>query len=264
MNNIIEISNLNYLDIFKYFSINFEKNKISSLAGPNNCGKTTLLRLICGQSTLNENITVNNKPQSSYKITEYSKIIKGVFPKEYIPVCNTVEDELNYYINGLFLRKEEKNKRLRNICKNLSLNKLKKTNIKDLTEKELIRLQIALAISTMPKVLLIDDICPYFDNNEMIKFMEYLKELTANYDISIILVVSRLEDILNSDYLYILSNNKVELSGTPIEVLKKDNIINRLGIKIPFMIDLSVKLKDYGLIEDIELDMNRMISELWK
>ena len=30
------------------------------------------------------------------------------------------------------------------------------------------------------------------------------------------------------------------------------------------MIDLSVKLRDYNLITDIELDMNRMVDELWK
>ena len=30
------------------------------------------------------------------------------------------------------------------------------------------------------------------------------------------------------------------------------------------MIDLSVKLRDYGLIKEIELNKNRMVENLWK
>ena len=43
-----------------------------------------------------------------------------------------------------------------------------------------------------------------------------------------------------------------------------DNIINKIGLNIPFMIDLSVKLRDYDLITDIETDYDRMIEALWK
>ena len=49
-----------------------------------------------------------------------------------------------------------------------------------------------------------------------------------------------------------------------MEVLEKDNILNKLGLRLPFMVDLSVKLKDYDLIKDIELNKNRMVDILWK
>ena len=54
------------------------------------------------------------------------------------------------------------------------------------------------------------------------------------------------------------------LKGTPLEVLKHDNIINKIGLDVPFMVDLSVKLKDYDLIDGIELDQDRMLDILWK
>ena len=31
-----------------------------------------------------------------------------------------------------------------------------------------------------------------------------------------------------------------------------------------FMMDLSVKLRDYDLVEEIELDMEKMVNRLWK
>ena len=47
-------------------------------------------------------------------------------------------------------------------------------------------------------------------------------------------------------------------------MLEKDNIINKAGLELPFMMDLSVKLRDYDLIKDIELDMEKMVDNLWK
>ena len=42
------------------------------------------------------------------------------------------------------------------------------------------------------------------------------------------------------------------------------NFLNKVGLNIPFMADLSVKLKDYDLIDSIILDKNRMVDILWK
>ena len=67
-----------------------------------------------------------------------------------------------------------------------------------------------------------------------------------------------------TDYLYILDKGKILLEGIPIEVLKKDNVLNKIGLQIPFMIDLSVKLKDYNLIDDTILNMDKMVNLLWK
>lgn len=259
----IDIAGINYLNIFNNLSFSIEKNKITSLSGPNKSGKTVLLRILSKQIQVDGNIQVNNKDINEYKITDYYKIVKTIVPLEEIFYYETVEEELNYYINQLFLSKEETNKRLKNIQKNLCLNKIKKKKISELTNDEIVTLQVALAISAMPKIILIDDLTPYLDTVEIKRIISYFRYLVKNYDLTILINSSRLEDILESDNLYILSESNIILKGKPLEVLQKDNILNRAGIKVPFMIDLSVKLKDYNLIDEVELDMNRMTEKLW-
>ena len=97
----------------------------------------------------------------------------------------------------------------------------------------------------------------------MKKIISYFRYLIRNYDVTILINSTRLEDILATDNLYILSDSEIILKGKPLEVLQNDNILNKAAIKVPFMIDLSVKLKDYNLIDEVELDMNRMIERLW-
>ena len=47
-------------------------------------------------------------------------------------------------------------------------------------------------------------------------------------------------------------------------VVKEDTLLNRLGISLPFMVDLSLKLEFYELIDHVEMDINRLVNDLWK
>ena len=41
-------------------------------------------------------------------------------------------------------------------------------------------------------------------------------------------------------------------------------LVGMLKGAMPFMMDLAVKLRDYALLEDIELNKDRMVDILWK
>lgn len=261
--NIIEINKLNYLNVFSDFSTSFEKNKLTTISGPNNCGKTTLLKILSKKINSNSDIIINNNNINDYKINEYYKLVKSVIPLEEDFINYTVEEELQYTVDRLFLNKEEKNSRIKSIIKNLYLNGIRKKEIKDLNDKEFILLQLADSIITTPKILLIDDLSPYLDSEEIKKIIIFLKSIISKYDMTIIINSLRLEDIIETDKIIIINNSEVILEGNPIDILQKDNILNKAGIKVPFMIDLSVKLKDYNLIDEVELDMNRMTNKLW-
>ena len=261
--NIIEINKLNYLNVFSDFSTSFEKNKLTTISGPNNCGKTTLLKILSKKINSNSDIIINNNNINDYKINEYYKLVKSVIPLEEEFINYTVEEELQYTVDRLFLNKEEKNSRIKSIIKNLYLNGIRKKEIKDLNDKEFILLQLADCIITTPKILLIDDLSPYLDSEEIKKIIIFLKSIISKYDMTIIINSLRLEDIIETDKIMIINNSEVILEGNPIDILQKDNILNKAGIKVPFMIDLSVKLKDYNLIDEVELDMNRMTNKLW-
>ena len=100
--------------------------------------------------------------------------------------------------------------------------------------------------------------------SEVKEVIEFLKKVQTKQELTIVIATIHLEESLLADYLYIIGNKNIALEGKPLEVLQNDNKINKLGLSLPFMIDLSVKLKDYGLIKEIELNKNRMVENLWK
>ena len=45
--------------------------------------------------------------------------------------------------------------------------------------------------------------------------------------------------------------------------MKEENILNKIGLSLPYMADLSVKLIDYDLLDNIENDIEELVRKLW-
>ena len=256
MAELLLINKLNFEDTFKNFNISFPKEKLIYFSGKNNCGKTTLLRTIDRKIYTKNNIFINEKEINEYDIREFYNKVQVIIPNEIVFINNTVEEEINFFNKGLVDEKE--------LIKNLKLTKYKKTQISNLDTKTKIKLQILLSLLKKPKLLLLDDIMSYFEKDEVEQLNKLFKDYIKKYKTTIIITTINLENTINSDYLIIIDDNKIILEGQPLEVLQKDNIINKVGLDLPFMIDLTTKLKDYDLIKDIEIDKEKLINKLWK
>ena len=253
---MITLKDFCYEDLFYNLNLSIAKNKLTVISGANNSGKTLLIRILNREIITSNSVLVNNIEMNKYKIEEYSKLVNCIIPLEITYEETTIEEELLYYNDN----KEEVDR----IIKGLKIKKMIHKKIKDLSPKEIILSQIAIALVKKPKIILLDNIRMYLTEKEVKEVIEFLKKVQTKQELTIVIATIHLEESLLADYLYIIGNKNIALEGKPLEVLQNDNKINKLGLSLPFMIDLSVKLKDYGLIKEIELNKNRMVENLWK
>lgn len=256
MKNAITIANFYYQDLFENFSMNIEKNSFSVLSGPNNCGKTVLIRILNREIITKSDITIFENNINTYPIDIYSKLVSCVIPMEYLPKDVNIEEELNVYS----IDSEEKEW----LLKGLKMKRIIHKKINELSNKEFILFQLVVALAKKPRILLIDTISSYFNKNEILDIISFLKEYQQKEKITVLYIARKLEETLLADSLYIMNEKVIQLQDSPLEVLKNDNIINKIGLRLPFMIDLSVKLIDYDLIDSICLEQDRMVDDLWK
>ena len=256
MRNAIEIANFYYQNLFENFSLCIQENSFSVLSGPNNCGKTTLIRVLNREIITESDIHILGDFINTYEIDTYSKMVGCVIPLEYIPKENNLEEELNR------ININSKDKRW--ILKSLRITRMTRKKINDLSLKEQVLFHLAVVLAKKPRILLVDTISSYFTKNEVFQIVSFLKEYQEKEKITVLYIARDLEESLIADTLHIMSDRKICLEGSPLEVLEKDNIINKIGLRIPFMIDLSVKLKDYEVIEELYLEKDRMVNKLWK
>lgn len=260
--NIIEINNLTLPYAFNSFNISFLKNKFTVVSGPNNCGKTTLIRILDSQIKTKNKVFLGTVGIEHYQITDLSLKIKCIIQDEIYFKEDTVEQTLNNIIN----RKSYLNKKtiIKDILKQYKLTKYQNTNPNSLTYFNKLKLLLAITSIQKPILLLLDDILLKLTPSEKKEIITLINTYRKDNNISIIMTCSNLIDSLYGDYLYIIKDSEIVLEGKPLEVLEKDNIINKIGLELPFMVDLSVKLKDYDLINTVELDIDRLVNILWK
>ena len=115
-----------------------------------------------------------------------------------------------------------------------------------------------------PQILFLDDICEELEKKEKKEIINLLRTLQLETGVSIVMSTSNLNIALESDYLLIIDEKKILLEGNPLSIIEKDNVLNKIGLELPFMVDLSVKLRDYNLVEKTELDIDRMVDNIWK
>ena len=101
------------------------------------------------------------------------------------------------------------------------------------------------------------------NNLKEVKLKKLFKYLKDN-NIDFINVTNNMELVMYTEYLIVYDNKNVAIEGNTIAVLKNEKILKRLGLGLPFIVELSLLLKDYNLIDDIYLTKESLVDKLWK
>ena len=111
-----------------------------------------------------------------------------------------------------------------------------------------------------PKIIFVDNIFSFMDEKDLKKIYSYTKK----NKITIVNVSNNIEEALKYDYMIVLDKGQIVMEGKTRQILLQEKILKRLGIGLPFYIDLSIQLKLYGLIDNIRLSKEDLVEDLWK
>lgn len=263
MENIVTMKNLTYQDIFEKLNLKIRKHQITFVTGPSGCGKTTLIKILsCLIGIPNEDMLDHTLiKENNIDLKEIGLVIS---PIEMPFLFKTVYQELAFPLENLTYSKKEIKKRIDEVINLLKLEETLYMDPNKLSTFEQSKLLIALAIIHKPQLLLLDDPCSNMNKKQTKNIMDILKQLQKKEKMTIVVATGNLDETIFGDYLYVLKQGKIILEGKPISVLQEEKILLRLGLKIPFMIDLSLKLKFYDLLDDVVLDLDKMVNQLWK
>ena len=200
-------------------NIEFKSNRINGLLGPNGSGKTTLFNIVAGflspdtgKIFLDENL-LNNKSLSS-------RTKLGI---SYLPQEASIFRDLTVYDNifaiaELFHDKKNSIKMTENLIKQFSLNNFQKTKGKLLSGGERRRTEIARALASNPKFLLLDE--PFAGIDPIaIEEVKSTISLLKKMNIGIIVTDHNVKEALSIvEYGYIIYNGEIIKSGSPKEI----------------------------------------------
>lgn len=266
---ILEINNLSY----KYYdkevlnNITFDVNKASftSIIGPNGSGKSTIIKCILGLLESNNNIKVDNLIVNKDNKNEIRKKIGVVFenPDNQF-VAETVMDDIAFSLENLNYTKSEILKRIKEIAGYLNIERLLEKEPHTLSGGQKQIVSLASALVSKPDILIMDEALTMMDLKEREYVLLLLKKLCVAKDLTVINITHDSEELVYSDNIIVISNGKILLKGTSDEVFEKDLVLEKNGIKLPFVVELSNKLKYYDIVDRIYYDKKELIDKIWK
>jgi energy-coupling factor transport system ATP-binding protein len=269
MSDIIKINNMSFRYqnkfIFDNFNLNIREGEWLSIAGPNGSGKSTLIKILVGLLQADGHIVIDNLELNKENVTSIRKKIGLVFENaDDSFVAETVEDNIAFSLENLAYKPNEMEQMSKDISSVLKLEEILRKDPHYLSGGEKQKAALASALITNPKILIIDDALEMVDESSKNEILKIITKLHKERHLTIITVTHNLEETYKADRMVVINSGKILIDGPVKEVLQEDKIFNRSGLEVPFMIDLSIKLKLYGLIDRVYTDMDELVNALWK
>ena len=269
MSEIIKIENLNFgynKDLlYENFNLTIEEGDWVSILGANGAGKTTLVKLIIGLLNNHETIKIDDMVLNRKNIREIRKLIGVVFDNPEIQfVAETVKDEIAFTLENLQIPKEEIHELVTEVAKRLKITDLLDIEPHRLSGGQMQKVALASALVLKPKILILDEALSMIDPYDKTEIMKMLKKYHKDTNTTILNFTSDIEETIYCDRIVGLYKGQIGIDGPVKAVLEEERAMKKLGLDLPFIVDLASRLKLYGLIDDIELDMDKMVDKLWK
>jgi len=211
--------------------VEVKSGQVVGLLGPNGAGKTTSFYMIVGLVPLDGGeITLNNQVISHLPIHERAKLGLSYLPQE-ASVFRKLSVEENILAvlelqeeNGKPLSKSEIQKRLDSLLQELQISHLRSNPAMSLSGGERRRVEIARALASQPKFILLDEPFAGVDPiavGEIQRIVRFLKDR----QIGVLITDHNVRETLGiCDYAYIISEGKVLASGEPSSIIDNEAV----------------------------------------
>lgn len=224
--------------VVNHVSVGVEQGEVVGLLGPNGAGKTTTFYMIVGMIKPNEGkVFLDNKEITDEPMYKRAKMGIGYLPQEASVFRRlSVEDNLMAVLQMVQLTQEERKERQEKLLEELGINNVRKNLGFQLSGGERRRCEIARALATNPKFILLDEPFAGVDPIAVEDIMNIVANL-KHKGIGILITDHNVHETLSIvDRAYILINGEIFKEGTATD-LAEDTDVRKLYLGEKFKLD---------------------------
>lgn len=224
-------------------SMHIDEGELIGLIGPNGAGKTTAFNMITGVYTPTEGKVYFNGQQSSgkksYQVTQMgmARTFQNVRLFSELSVIDNVKIAYNMHVtynladaiirDGKYLSEEEFiTQKALDLLKIFHLEEEAHEVAKNLPYGKQRRLEIARALATEPKLLLLDEPAAGMNPQETKELMEMIRWIRKEFNLSILLIEHDMGLVMGvCERIYVLEYGMKIAEGTPEEIKHNTRVI---------------------------------------
>lgn len=216
--------------------LSIEEGQFVAVLGHNGSGKSTLAKHINGILTPTEGrVTVCGIDTGDDEIIiELRRNVGMAFqnPDNQI-VANVVEDDVAFGPENLGIEPGEIRKRVDDSLKEVGMLEYAQHAPHLLSGGQKQRIAIAGVLAMNPRVLVLDEVTAMLDPQGRDDVLSTVERLCRTRGITVVFITHHMEECINADRLVVLSNGKIVLDGTPLEVFSQVDRLDEEGLSVP-------------------------------
>lgn len=280
---VYEIGTPNEKKALTDVSVTFEKGEFIGIIGHTGSGKSTMIQMLNGLikptsgAILLNGVDINADPTDE-EVREYCHLPEGkkigkkqrkqAKAKRMLQVRQTVglvfqypehqlfemtiEKDIAFGPSNMGLPKEEIDRRVRQSMALVGLDEsfLQKSPF-ELSGGQKRRVAIAGVLAMQPDYLILDEPTAGLDPKGRDEILGEMKRLQKETGISVLLVSHSMDDVARyTDRIVAMDNSKLRFDGTPDEVFTHAEELKAMGLNIPQVTELSLRLREKGYVID--------------
>lgn len=225
------------------FDISIGENELVGLIGPNGAGKTTIFNLLTGvyQPTegviyLNGKSMAHKKPHQMVK-EGIARTFQNIRLFKELTVLDNVKVAFNQGMKYSLLKavfrtpsywKEEAeiDRKARELLAVFKMEDMADSLAENLPYGQQRKLEIARALATNPKILLLDEPAAGMNPTETAELMETISTIRKNFNISILLIEHDMSLVMSiCERIIVIDYGQIIAKGTPQQIAKNEQVI---------------------------------------
>lgn len=212
--------------VVKNVSLDVSSGEVVGLLGPNGAGKTTSFYMMVGLVPLDGgSIRLDGEELSHLPIHRRSRLGLSYLPQEASIFRKlTVSENIRAILELQTLAPGQVEQRLDDLLHELHINHLRNNPALSLSGGERRRVEIARALATQPRFILLDEPFAGVDPIAVIDIQKIIRFLTSQ-NIGVLITDHNVRETLGiCDRAYIINDGEVLASGNPDEIVYNENV----------------------------------------
>lgn len=238
--------------ILDQISFKIKRGSWTSLIGHNGSGKSTISKLINGlllpDSANNSRITVLGMTLNQKTVWDVREKVGIVFQNPDTQfVGATVGDDVAFGLENRAVPREQMVKIVRKVLADVGMLDYIDAEPANLSGGQKQRVAIAGILAVEPKIIILDESTSMLDPKGREQVLKIIKHLKKEKNLTVISITHDIDEANMADDVIVLNGGKILAQGTPTEIFSKTEMLQEIGLDIPFVQKLINKLNEVGI-----------------
>jgi len=233
-----------------HVNLNVEPGQFISILGHNGSGKSTFAKHINALLTPSEGtLFVDGMNTSDDEFTFAVRQTAGMVfqnPDNQI-IASVVDEDVAFGPENIGVPTEDIVKRVEKSLKMVGMYKYKSHSPNKLSGGQKQRVAIAGVMAMEPKCIILDEPTAMLDPDGRKDVLQAVHTLNKEKGITVILITHYMEEVVDSDYVFVMEKGKVFMEGKPREIFKDVELLKAHSLDVPQVTLLAYELRKAGL-----------------